>query len=155
MKQTLTNILALSLATVGFAHIVEQDPVSKLGKDVRLVFEVSLEGASTPSVLYGKTQNSQDEPRFKDYLTPLGQRQQYLVGSEYRLRYVDEAQYLNYSYDINDIWIQSTWNAKQIVSAQAQLHGLYPPYTNINTLTEWQQKNAVPPLDNVLNDQWT
>lgn len=41
------------------------------------------------------------------------------------------------------------------MSAQAQLHGLYPPFTNINTLTEWQQKNAVPPLDNVLNDQWT
>jgi hypothetical protein len=84
-----------------------------------LVFEVSLPGASTPSVLYGKTQNAQEEPRFKDYLTAIGQRQQYLVGSEYRLRYVEEAQFLNYSYDINDVWIQTTWNAPNIVSAQA------------------------------------
>lgn len=30
-----------------------------------------------------------------------------------------------------------------------------PPSTNINFLTEWQQRNAIPPLDNVLNDQWT
>lgn len=72
MKRNLTNLVALSLATIGFAHIVEQDPVSRLGKDVRLVFEVSMAGASTPSVFYGKTQNTQDEPRFKDYLTPLG-----------------------------------------------------------------------------------
>lgn len=41
------------------------------------------------------------------------------------------------------------------MSAQAHLHGLYPPFTNINFLTEWQQRNAVPPLENVLNDQWT
>jgi hypothetical protein len=68
---------------------------------------------------------------------------------------VDEARMLNYSYDISDIWIQTTFDQKTILSAQAQMHGLYPPSTNINFLNEWQQANAVPPLDNVLSDQWT
>ncbi len=88
-------------------------------------------------------------------MTPLGQRQQYIVGGEYRLRYVEEAGFLNYSYDITQLWIQTTFDSKNILSAQAQLHGLYPPSTNINFLNDWQQRNAIPPLDNVLNDQWS
>jgi len=111
MKKAIGSIVALSLVSLGFASVHDYD-VSKLGKDIRLVFEVSLAGASTPSVLYNKTQNPQDEPRFKDFLTPLGQRQMYLVGQEYRYRYVDEAQFLNYSYDINSVWIQTTWNSQ-------------------------------------------
>jgi hypothetical protein len=102
-----------------------------------MALEVSAPGASTPATLFGKTKNSTDEPKYKDYLTSLGARQQYLVGSEYRLRYVEEALFLNYSYDINDIWIQTTFDSKNILSAQAQLHGLYPPFTNINFLNEW------------------
>ena len=66
-----TAAVALSLVILGFASAYEYD-VSKLGKDVRLVFEVSLPGASTPSVLYNKVKDPVDEPRFKDYLTPLG-----------------------------------------------------------------------------------
>ena len=77
------------------------------------------------------------------------------MGSEYRLRYVEEASFLNYSYDITKLWIQATFDGDHITSAQAHLHGLYPPYTNINKLNDWQQKNAVPPMENVLNDQWT
>ena len=51
MKRSL-SFLALSLATIGFVK-AEYD-VSKMGKDIQLVFEVSLPGASTPSVLYNK-----------------------------------------------------------------------------------------------------
>jgi len=129
--------------------------VSRLGRKILLLQEVSTPGFTTPKVFYGKTLNSSDEPKYKEQLTPLGQRQQYIVGGEYRLRYVEEAALLNYSYDITQTWIQTTFDSKNILSSQAQLHGLYPPSTNINFLNEWQQRNAVPPLDNVLNDQWT
>jgi hypothetical protein len=50
-------------------------------------------------------------------MTPLGQRQQYIVGGEYRLRYVEEAGFLNYSYDITQTWIQATFDSKNILSA--------------------------------------
>ena len=118
MKKAIASVLATTLVAVGLANESLED-VSRLNKDVRLVFEVSLSGASSPSVLFNKTLNSTDEPRFKDHLSPLGQRQQYLIGQEYRLRYVDEARFLNYSYDISDVWIQTIWSGKHIVSAQA------------------------------------
>jgi hypothetical protein len=111
--------------------------VSRLGRNVLLLQEVSTPGFATPKVLFGKTKNATDEPKFKDNLTPLGQRQQYIVGGEYRLRYVEEAAMLNFSYDITQTWIQTTFDSKNILSSQAQLHGLYPPSTNINFLTEW------------------
>jgi hypothetical protein len=34
------------------------------------------------------------------------------------------------------------------------LTGLYPPGTNKNILTEWQQKNAVPPNEGVDWSKW-
>jgi hypothetical protein len=154
-----TRICAAVLATVFLVAIAEETleypEVSRLGKNILYLSEVSTPGFSTPKVLYGKTKNATDEPKVKEWLTPLGQRQQYIVGGEYRLRYVEESALLNYSYDITQSWFQTTFDAKNILSAQAQLHGIYPPSTNINFLTEWQQRNAVPPLDNVLNDQWT
>jgi acid phosphatase len=125
----------LSLA----ATISAQDypEVSRAGKNLLLLTEVTTPGFATPKVLYNKVKNATDEPKYKDYLTALGKRQQYIVGGEYRLRYVEEASFLNYSYDITQLWIQTTFDSKNILSAQAQLHGLYPPSTNINFLTEW------------------
>jgi hypothetical protein len=82
-----------------------------------MLFEVSAAGATTPKTLFNQTKNSTDEPKYKDYLTALGSRQQYIVGTEYRIRFVEEAMFLNYSYDITDIWIQATFDAKNILSA--------------------------------------
>lgn len=154
MRLLSTAVLTL-VTTVSCQQQLDHPEVSRLGRTLLLLHEVSTPGFATPAVLFGKTKNATDEPKFKDNLTPLGQRQQYIVGGEYRLRYVEEAALLNFSYDITQTWIQTTFDSKNILSAQAQLHGLYPPTTNINFLTEWQQRNAVPPLDNVLNDQWT
>ena len=134
-----TAVFAL-FATVSLAQSVDDDypEVSRLGKNILYLTEVSTPGFATPKVLFGKTKNATEEPKYKDYMTPLGQRQQYIVGGEYRLRYVEEASFLNYSYDITQLWIQATFDSKNILSAQAQLHGLYPPSTNINFLNEWQ-----------------
>jgi hypothetical protein len=35
------------------------------------------------------------------------------------LRYVEEAALLNYSYDITQLWIQATFDSKNILSSQA------------------------------------
>lgn len=147
-----TKVALAVLALVATVSGQDYPEVSRAGKNLLLLTEVTSPGLSTPAVLYNKVKNATDEPKYREYLTPLGKRQQYIVGGEYRLRYVEEASFLNYSYDITQLWIQTTFDSKNILSSQAQLHGLYPPSTNQNFLTEWQQRNAVPPLDNVLND---
>lgn len=76
------------------------------------------------------------------------------MGSELRNRYVYESSILNQSFDISQMWIQSTFDQKSILSAQAQLIGIYPPYSSDNYLNEWQQTNAVPPLIQSVHDEW-
>jgi len=43
--------------------------------------------------------------------------------------------------------------AKNILSLQAQMMGLYP-WTHANDLTEWQQGNAVPPIEGADFSKW-
>jgi hypothetical protein len=99
-----TAVLAL-VATISVAQENDYPEVSRLGRNILMLHEVSAPGFTTPKVLYNKTKNATEEPRYKENLTPLGQRQQYIVGGEYRLRYVEEASFLNYSYDITQLWI--------------------------------------------------
>jgi len=77
------------------------------------------------------TANSADEPSpsVAGQLTPLGVRQQYLIGDELRYRYVEEQknQFLDEKYNISQIYIQSMWADHTVLSAQAMLLGLYPP----------------------------
>lgn len=113
--------------------------VSRAGKNVTFVLQVSSSGASTPQSHFYQAKNATEEPKILDFSTPLGQRQQYLIGSELRKRYVDEAtDFLSKSYDISSMWIQSTFDQKSILSAQAQLIGLYPPSSNNNFINEVQ-----------------
>jgi hypothetical protein len=119
MRSRIATAVFALVATISLAQQVDDDypEVSRLGKNIKYLTEVSTPGAATPKVLFGKTKNATEEPRYKDYMTPLGQRQQYIVGGEYRLRYVEEAGFLNYSYDITQTWIQATFDSKNILSA--------------------------------------
>ncbi len=44
-------------------------------------------GISTPPMSFGLASDSALEPTLFEHLTPLGQRQQYLIGTELRARY--------------------------------------------------------------------
>jgi hypothetical protein len=121
MRSKIATAVFALVATISLAQTVDEDypEVSRLGKNILYLTEVSTPGFSTPKVLFNKTKNATEEPKYKDYMTPLGQRQQYIVGGEYRLRYVEEAALLNYSYDITQLWIQATFDSKNILSSQA------------------------------------
>jgi hypothetical protein len=93
------------VATVSAISATDYPEVSRVGKQILQLSEVTTPGFATPPVLFNKVKNATDEPKYKSYLTPLGKRQQYIVGGEYRLRYVEEAPLLNYSYDITQLWI--------------------------------------------------
>lgn len=76
-----------------------------------------------------------------------------MIGDELRYRYVedqkkeDKYQFLQYKYDITQIYIQTSWNDTSILSAQAMLLGLYPPGMNNYQIREDQKFNAVPPIE--------
>jgi hypothetical protein len=97
---------------------------------------------------------SADEPvGLENQLTPLGQRQHYLIGSELRTRYVDEAKLLRSTYLISQNYLQVPQWSTNIQSMQAQMMGLYPAST-LNELNEWQQINAVPPIEGYDFTKW-
>jgi hypothetical protein len=87
-----------------------------------------------------------EEPIYLGELTPLGQRQQFLIGSEFRARYVDEALFMNPLYTVNQNYLQTVYTSFSVQSMQAMMMGLYPS-SDLNTLNEWQQGNAVPPVE--------
>lgn len=51
------------------------------------------------------------------------------------------------------MYLQAPFVAKNILSLQAQMMGLYPA-THANDLTEWQQGNAVPPIEGADFTEW-
>eukprot|EP00347_Sterkiella_histriomuscorum_P022996 403336353 len=97
-----------------------------------------------------------DDYSFKN-ITPLGIRQQYLIGQELRRRFITNlssgtgipgynATFLNESYKISEIFTRTSGNSQSYLSANSLMIGLYPPETCNQKLTEWQQKNVRPPL---------
>lgn len=58
------------------------------------------------------------------------------MGSELRLRYVTEANFLTELYAIGSSYLQTPQKSPHIMSLQAQMMGLYPE-SRLNTLNEW------------------
>jgi len=61
---------------------------------------VSTAGLTYPQHAFGLAVNTDEEPTLLGHITPLGQRQHFLVGSELRHRYVEDIKLLNADYDI-------------------------------------------------------
>ena len=136
--KTLTKLLATALLALGPSARAEgvdaSADVSRAGKNVKYVYQISAQGSHTPSKLLNLTATKDDEPKFADYVTPLGIRQLYMIGDELRYRYVEEQltaagayTFMEKLYNITQIYIQTSWNDTAILSAQAMLLGLYPP----------------------------
>jgi len=94
-------------------------------------------GISTPSTFFGLAVDMAMEPTMKDHLTPLGQRQQYLIGTELRNRYCVDTPLLETDYNVNQVKMQTPFVGKSILSMQAQMMGFFPS-SNTNDLTAWQ-----------------
>jgi len=117
-----------------------------------MIIVVGSPGVSYPSVDFGLTID-EEIPFEAKALSPLGQRQQFLIGSEFRTRYVDESKTLLADYYVPTTYMQTSFHESSILSMQAQMMGLYPSST-VNDLTAWQQGNAVPPLEGVDFSEW-
>ena len=115
---------------------------------LRWAFEIFRHGARTP--YSGMT------PDFKDCfgaqwfglkeLTGIGLRQHFLVGYRNRIKYVNETNLIKPEYDPREVFIISTDSNRTIMSANAQVQGLYPPGTGPQIFQN-QSDNAVPPVN--------
>ena len=73
MKKELPLAIALLLSFSLLVSAHDDHPeVSRVGKNIALVVEVSTPGASTPSKLFNQVKNNIDEPKYTNYLTEVG-----------------------------------------------------------------------------------
>ena len=74
-------------------------------------------------------------------LTAMGLRQEYIEGRDLRDRYPD---LISENYEVEEIFVRSTNLNRTIMSAQAQMMGLYA--SNPHKLNEVQLAHAIPPV---------
>ena len=126
-----------------------------LTKDqLRWTFELINHGARSP--------HKDLDSDFKDFskhqwigqneLTGVGLRQSFLIGYRDRLRYIEDNQLISEEYDPREILIYASDNNRTLMSANALLHGLYPPGTG-PTIDPSLVDRAVPPVDSSLYEE--
>ena len=79
-------------------------------------------------------------------LTGVGLRQSFLIGYRDRLRYLEEKGLISKEYDPREMLVYASENNRTLMSANALLHGLYPPGTG-PTIDPSLVDRAVPPVD--------
>ena len=82
-------------------------------------------------------------------LTGVGQRMHYILGLRNRIRYINDTyQFLSEKFDSHEILIYSTPFNRSILSAYAQMQGLYPESEKLgDVLTEEQEFESIPPMN--------
>ena len=121
-------------------------PIS-IQSELRWAFEIFRHGARSP---YSGMNSSffdcfgQQWLGLKE-LTGVGLRQHFLVGSRNRIKYMLENKLIKEKYDPREVFLISTDSNRTIMSANAQVQGLYPPGTG-PTLYPNQSESAIPPV---------
>ena len=68
-------VTALSFASLlVFGYAITEEDVSRAGMTYKMILDITGPGAKTPANLFNKTKNPSDEPKYTNFLTPLGQR---------------------------------------------------------------------------------
>ena len=111
------------------------------------VLEIARHGIRTPQALYNFTKDPKDNFKVEYELTEMGKRQHYLIGNQIRKRYIDELHLISSDFNSTEIIFRSTDTHRTIESGVSQMTGVFPPKFWSQTLTPFQQKNAVPPFD--------
>jgi len=83
-------------------------------------------------------------------LTPVGMRQHYNLGQILRHEYIDKMHFLSPEYDPSEIYVSSTNVNRTIISALAQLYGLYPLGTGPKLANLSDEELYTPPFE--IND---
>ena len=81
-------------------------------------------------------------------LTPGGQRMHFILGLRNRIRYITEKKFLDEKFNPHEILIYSSYFNRTLISASAQLQGLYPESAGKgDILSQEQEESSYPPLN--------
>lgn len=117
--------------------------VTVYAKELLSVIQISKHGETVPAIKY-TWDKSEWEQGLSD-LTNEGILQHYLLGQEYRDRYILSNQLIPDHYNASLVYIRSTEFSRTISSAQAQMSGFFPNGPKLAKLSN--KHKAVPPFD--------
>ena len=116
-----------------------------------LVVEIARHGARAPFLNYLKKSMGitigDDWDIMSADLTDLGERQKYLLGLKRRKIYIEKYGFLNENFDPTEIYVESSDRNRTVMSAAAQLLGMYPLGTGRKLDNQDQINAAVPPFE--------
>jgi hypothetical protein len=140
--------LPIHISITFLLTLLFQTPI--ITAQLHFAFELFRHGARAPSeLLSNNTDIFGEQWESASHLTAVGLRQHYILGHRNRLRYIETTSLLNKTFNPKELIVFSTDSDRTILSANAQLQGLYPQGTGHN-LTSSQAQHAVPPNDNAL-----
>ena len=89
-------------------------------------------------------------------LSPAGLRQMYMMGTEFRHRYIEKAGLLSSSYNTSEVKVITSDTSRAYQSVVSLLYGLYPPTTGQVILDPVEEDHATPPFHpQILNQMAT
>lgn len=94
-------------------------------EEIQAVVEIARHGARGPGQIYPFNKDYWQEKDLNE-LTGVGMRQHYLLGAEFRQRYILQSPLLSAQYQSSEITLHSTDSNRTLCSAYCQLMGLYP-----------------------------
>jgi hypothetical protein len=113
---------------------------------LEFVSEISRHGARASSQIMNYTVDPEDNFKVPMELTNMGMRQHYLIGTHVRKHYIENHKLISGRYNYSEISFFSSDRTRTLESGESQIAGIFPPTECQQTLTDWQQKNAIPPV---------
>lgn len=130
------RFFASALVNTLIACVAAAD-ANEAGATLKQVITLGVPGLQYPSEFLG-FQTEMPEPIGRESsITPTGLRQYYMVGNEWRARYVTDVPLLTSEYTMSQNQLQSAFRGANIQSLEASMMGLYPG-SQLNDLNLFQ-----------------
>ena len=128
--RALTSALVVASAVANLSN-------QEAGATLKQVITLGVPGLQYPSEFLGFQTEMPEPVGRENSITPTGLRQYYMIGNEWRARYVNDVPLLTEEYTMSQNQLQSAWRGANIQSLQASMLGLYPG-SQLNDLNLYQ-----------------
>lgn len=128
--RALTSALVVASAVANLSN-------QEAGATLKQVITLGVPGLQYPSEFLGFQTEMPEPVGRENSITPTGLRQYYMIGNEWRARYVNDVPLLTEEYTMSQNQLQSAWRGANIQSLQASMMGLYPG-SQLNDLNLYQ-----------------